>query len=199
MSGYPSFCNLKYVSVFALAVLVGCTTIGDDSVLGSAANPASHNNPENPTQRTRLKNTSNILLDYCPRITLREGTDTYRIYKKGADRLTTAGVRFQATIVKTARECSYEQGQLLMKIGVAGRLINGPSGENGSFTMPLRIAIKSEGELVYSKLHQIDGTIAEGSNNGQFTFLDDQVTFLAPRSRSVQVFVGFDEGPEKTP
>ncbi len=181
----------------ALLVLAGCTTSGDNGVLGSATKP--HNSPENPTQDTRQANTRGPLTDYCPKTTLREGTGTYRVFKKRASRETTEGLRYQATILRVARDCNYTLGQLNMTIGVAGRIITGPSGETGTFKMPLRVAVKMAGELVYSTLHKVDGTIASGTTNGQFTFVDDKVSFAAPTSKNVRIFVGFDEGPYKTP
>ncbi len=187
------------IGLVALAGVAGCTSSGENSVLGSATKPGSHNDPENPTQRTRLANTRTELTDYCPKVTLREGTGTYRIYKKRASRENTDGLRYQATILKVARDCTYAQGQLNMKIGVSGRVINGPSGETGRFKMPLRVAIKVAGELVYSKLHKPEGSITPGANNGQFIFVDDQISFPAPPRRNVRIFVGFDEGPYKTP
>ena len=201
--------NVKFSSSFPaigvlvlLGVLAGCNTTGDNGVLGSATKPdpnASHNDPENPTQNTRMANVRGALTDYCPTVTLREGTAIYRLYRNKKKRDNPDELRYQASILRVSRNCTYEQGQLRMKIGVAGRIITGPSGKAGTFKMPLRIGVKSAGELVYSKLHKLDGSIAEGSTNGRFTFVDNEVSFLAPTSRSVRVHVGFDEGPYKTP
>ncbi len=189
-------------TIVLLGVLAGCNTTGDNGVLGSATKPdpnAAHNDPENPTQNTRLANVRGALTDYCPTVALREGTAIYRLYRNKKKRDNPDELRYQASILRVSRNCTYEQGQLRMKIGVAGRIITGPSGKAGTIKMPLRIAVKSAGELVYSKLHKLDGTIVEGSTNGQFTFVDNEVSFLAPTSRSVRVHIGFDEGPYKTP
>jgi hypothetical protein len=192
-SNVPAVCTL-----LLLGVLAGCNTTDENGAIGSATKPdqpASHNDPENPTQNTSMANVRGSLTDYCPTVTLREGTAIYRLYRNQKKRDNPDELRYQASILKVSRDCTYEQGQLRMKIGVAGRIITGPSGKAGTVKMPLRIAVKSAGELVYSKLHKLDGVIAEGSTNGQFTFVDNEVWFQAPTSRSVQVHVGFDEGP----
>lgn len=194
--------NLKWGMLVLAGLLAGCNTTGDNGVLGSATKPdasASHNDPENPTQNTRMANVRGAMTDYCPTVTLREGTAIYRQYRNSKKRDNPDDLRYQASIIRVTRNCTYEQGQLRMSIGLAGRVIAGPSGKSGSFKMPLRIAVKSSGELVYSKLHKIDGTIAQGSSNGQFSFVDNEVWFTAPTSRNVRVHVGFDEGPYKTP
>ena len=182
--------------------LAGCNTTGDNGVLGSAAKPdpnSAHNDPENPTQNTLIANVCGVLTDYCPTLTLREWTAIYLLFLNKKKRDNPDELRYQASILRVSRNCTYEQGQLRMKIGVAGRIITGPSGKAGTFKMPLRIGVKSAGELVYSKLHKLDGAVAEGSANGQFTFVDNEVSFLAPTSCSVRIHVGFDEGPYKTP
>jgi hypothetical protein len=194
--------SVKIFSGIALAgllVLASCNTSGDNGVLGSAAKPGAHNDPENPTQHTKLLNTRNALTDYCPRTVLHEGTGSYKLYKRKASRENDSGLRFQATILKITRDCTYASGQLQMEVGIAGRIINGPSGEAGTIKLPLRIAVRVGSELVYSKLHKIDGTIAKGGSNGQFTFVDREVAFPAPTKTNVRVVVGFDEGPYKTP
>lgn len=187
------------ITLAGLLALAGCNTSGDNGVLGSAAKPGSHNDPENPSQNTSMLNTRNAMTDYCPRSTVHEGTGSYKVFKRKASRENNEGLRFQATILKIARDCTYEAGQLQMTVGLAGRIINGPSGETGTIKMPIRIAVRVGSELVYSKLHKVDGTIAKGANHGQFTFVDKAVSFPAPTKPNAQVVVGFDEGPYKTP
>ncbi len=191
--------SIGSITLVGLLALAGCNTSGDNGVLGSAAKPGSHNNPENPTQHTAMLNTRNAMTDYCPKTTVHEGTGSYKVFKRKANRENNDGLRFQATILKIARDCKYEQGQLKMSVGLAGRIINGSSGESGTIKLPIRIAVRVGSDLVYSKLHKHDGTIAKGSNHGQFQLIDDQIAFAAPTKPNVRVVVGFDEGPYKTP
>lgn len=199
MSPTSSPLSLKNSAILLLAVLAGCNTAGNNSVLGSAATPAAANNAENPTQSTRLLNTRTDLSDYCPRINLQEGTAIYQVFRRNAKQDDADNLRYQATILRFSRNCTYEQGQLRMRIGVAGRLISGPEGKPGTFEMPLRIAIKSGEEMVFNKLYRIDATIAPGTANGNFSFVDNEVWIPAPTSRSLRVRVGFDEGKNKNP
>jgi len=195
--------KISISSVVILAgILAGCNTTGDNGVLGSATKPdpqASFNDPENPTQNTRMANVRGAMTDFCPTATLREGTAIYRLYRNKKKRDNPEELRYQASIVRVSRSCTYEQGQLRMKIGVSGRIVTGPAGKPGSFKLPLRIAIKSQGELVYSKLKKFDGVVAPGNATGKFIYVDEEVSFLAPTNRNVRVNVGFDEGPYKTP
>ncbi len=193
VTGNPNPVSLRNSAILLLAVLAGCNTTGDSGVLQSATKPADNINPENPTQSTRQLNTRTDLTDYCPKISLQEGTAIYRVYEPRAKEKNADTLRYQATISRFSRNCSYEQGKLRMSIGVAGRLISGPSGATGTFKLPLRIAIKSGEEMVFNKLYKPDATIAAGKANGNFSFVDNEVWLPAPTARSLRVRVGFDD------
>ena len=54
-------------------------------------------------------------------------------------------VRFQATITRTARECSINGGEITARIGIQGRVIAGPAGAPPSVQVPLRVAVVQGG------------------------------------------------------
>lgn len=196
------------VPLATITLLAGCQSGGPDGVLQSAAKGAkaeaaygSTASPgykgvtgENPNAKTRLKNTRNALTGYCPNVRVREGTGIYRLFPKDSEG--DASIRYQATIANAARECAYEGENLKMRVGIRGRIINGPGGETGSFTMPIRVAVVEGGRTVYSKLHKPKGAIAEGTSNALFDYVDEEVVIPAPKKTNVRVYVGFDEGPK---
>ena len=201
----------------ALAALAGCQSGGSNGVLGSAGGAkkeaafaapdgaASRNGAPvtrgvtgtNPNAKTTLKNTRNALSSYCPAVRIREGTNVFRVFPEGADREDVSRIRYQATIAQTARECFYEGQQLKMRVGLRGRVINGPSGETGAFAMPIRVAVTEGKRTVYSRLHKPKAKIADGTSNALFSYVDEEVVIDAPTRTNVKVYVGFDEGPPK--
>ena len=50
-------------------------------------------------------------------------------------------LRYQGNFVRAARECAVVGGQMVMKVGVQGRIIVGPAGGPGQVDVPLRIAV----------------------------------------------------------
>ena len=54
-------------------------------------------------------------------------------------------LRYQVTIVRTARECQVNSGIMTMKVGVEGRVITGPAGGPGTVNVPIRLAVVQEG------------------------------------------------------
>ena len=204
-----------YLTLAALTALTACQSGGSDGVLGSVAgqkseSKAAYGTPdaaapakksyrgvvgENPNAKRAMKNTRTKLSSYCPGVRIREGTNIYRVYPKNAEG--DEAIRYQATIARTARECEYDGENLKMRVGVRGRIINGPGGETGSFPMPIRVAVVEGKRTLYSKLHTPKGAIAKGTSNAAFSYVDEQVVIPAPKRTNVRVYVGFDEGPKK--
>ena len=199
------------LALAATLLLAACQSGGPGGVLGSVAKNGSDGTKaaaaygpeggykgvrgENPHDKGRLRNTRTALTGYCPNVRIREGTNILRVYPRDAEG--DGPIRYQATIAKTARECTYEGESLKMRVGVRGRIINGPDGATGAFPMPIRVAVVEGKRTIYSKLHTPNGAIAEGTSNAAFSYVDETVVIPAPRKANVRVYVGFDEGPPR--
>ncbi|NJR13176.1 MAG: hypothetical protein HC779_01215 [Phyllobacteriaceae bacterium] len=134
---------------------------------------------------------------YCPRVTLREGTNAYRTYAGGNTEDPNA-VIYQAALGETSRDCNYSGGMLNMTVAVAGRVVPGPKGKSGNITMPIRVAVTRGDEVLYSQLFRHPVTVSE-TGATQFVFKDGAVSFPQPNARNIEVFIGYDEGPYDTP
>ncbi len=182
--------KILLVNLALLSMLSACTSSGTGNVLESAANQKT---PEQEALDLRA---------YCPKIRIRAGTETLRVYAKGVKKDepdAAKKLRFQATIQEAVRECNYVAQTLAMRIGVAGRVINGPSGDSGKMELPVRIAVTRGDDVLYSQLHKISADIAAGGNLATFRFVDEAVNIDKPARENIQIYVGFDEGPYDTP
>ena len=92
---------------------------------------------------------------------MRTGAATLMIGSKpGAGEPSALDLRYQGTIVRTARECRVSAGIMTMKVGIEGRVITGPAGGPGTVDVPLRIAVVQEGinpKTIVSKFVHIAG------------------------------------------
>lgn len=142
---------------------------------------------------------STNLRAFCPRTIIRAGTETYRTFEGGVtkdDPGALNSLQYQSTITDVARECNYSPTNLNMKVGIKGRVINGPTGLTGTLNVPVRVAITSSAdEVVYSQLHQVPVTIPDGKSNAFFSFVDGNINIPVPEKPNLIVYVGFDEGP----
>jgi hypothetical protein len=136
----------------------------------------------------------------CPGISIRTGAATLMIGNKtGEGEPSALDLKYQATIVRTARECQVNSGIMNMKVGIEGRVITGPAGGPGTIDVPLRIAVVQEGvnpKTIASKFGQVQVTVTATVDRVPFTFIDSEISFPLPQPianiDAYVVYVGFD-------
>ncbi|PYE90617.1 hypothetical protein [Phyllobacterium leguminum] len=173
--------------VFAMALVVaaaaGCTTKE-----GGAGGTLSSTTGEARISEAELR-------AYCPSVILREGTAFFRTYEKGGDK-DSARIVYQAAITDVTRACQYGPGTMTMDVAAAGRIVPGPQFKAGAITMPIRVVAMQGDAVLYSKLHKYQVSVSDPSTATQFIFNDKGISFPMPADKNVQVFVGYDEGPQ---
>jgi hypothetical protein len=146
----------------------------------------------------------------CPDVSIRNGASTLMIGSKpGEGEPSALDLRYQGTIVNTARECHVNSGLMTMKVGIEGRVITGPAGGPGTIDVPVRIAVVQEGvnpKTIMSKLSHVQVTVTSNFDRPTFTLVDPDVAFPLPvpigAIDSYVVYVGFDPlgaQPQKKP
>jgi hypothetical protein len=136
----------------------------------------------------------------CPQVTLRIGASTLMIGSKpGQGEPGPLDVRYQGSIIRTARECHVNAGIVTMKVGIEGRIVTGPAGMPGAVDVPLRIAVVEEGpnpKTIVSKFSRQTVTVANAVDRVTFTHIDPDISFPVPTPAAVidsyVVYVGFD-------
>ena len=135
---------------------------------------------------------------YCPPVVLREGTASFRTYspENSAD---PNDIIYQASISDQTRDCRYRNGQLLMTVAVAGRVVAGPKGQTGTVNLPIRVAITQGDATAYSNLDRYPVTVTPSAGASQFLYSNDSIVLPEPTERNLVIYIGFDEGPYDTP
>ena len=140
----------------------------------------------------------------CPLINIRQGASTL-IIGQTASSATDAtntnngamGVRYQGTFVRAARECALVSGNVVLKVGVQGRIIVGPSGGPGQVDVPLRIAVVDETpnktKPIVTRFVRIPVMVASTVDNPTFTHVEEGISFPMPRDLDrYLIYIGFD-------
>jgi hypothetical protein len=136
----------------------------------------------------------------CPGVQIRNGASTLIIGSKPGEAEPAAlDVRYQGSIVRTARECHVNSGMMTIKVGIEGRVITGPAGGPGTVNVPMRIAVVQEGvnpKTIMSKFGQETVTIGGDVDRVTFTHIEPDITFPLPQPAgdldAYVVYVGFD-------
>ena len=144
-----------------------------------------------------------VMQGACPQVYLREGTAIYRLYSKGVKKDVQGladpnKLQIQATLDATTRQCRQTDQGLVVTVVVRGRIITGPEGKDGTYTLPIRVAATDGDQTLYSELTPFQVSIPPGQGNAQFIFTKDNVVLSAPAGGLTRLFAGIDEGPYNT-
>jgi hypothetical protein len=132
----------------------------------------------------------------CPPVSIRAGASTYAVGAPGKEPVGN-DLRFQATITKTARECSINAGVITARIGIQGRVIAGPAGAPPSVQVPLRVAVVQGGvseKTIATKVYQTTVNMSE-SGSEPFTLVAEEIAYPAPSGAvgdTYIFYIGFD-------
>jgi hypothetical protein len=133
----------------------------------------------------------------CPGVEIRQGAST--VQQSAADNGSVAlSLRYQANFVRFARECALRAGNVVMKVGVEGRVILGPAGTAGPVTLPVRLAVVKEGlepKTIWTKFYMVPVVMPPGQPNVLFTHVEEDMSFPNPPGDDLDkyvVYVGFD-------
>ena len=133
----------------------------------------------------------------CPGVEVRQGASTFQ--QSAEDNGSAAlSLRYQANFIRFARECAVRAGNVVMKVGVEGRVILGPAGVAGTVALPLRLAVVKEGldpRTIWTKFYMVPVVLQPGQPNVLFTHVEEDMSFPNPSGDDLDkyvVYVGFD-------
>ena len=172
-----------------LLALAGCNT-GD----GASALNIGGAGGQQKAEKERVL--ASELEGFCPKVQLREGTAFFTTYTKGNDG-DAANAIYQAAITDVTRSCNRMNGVLTLTVAAAGKVVPGPKADGKTISLPIRVAVVEGESVLYSQLQQFQVTIVAGQAATQFIFNDPNPSLTVDKAKAVQVFVGFDEGPQK--
>lgn len=132
----------------------------------------------------------------CPAVGVRAGASTYAVGLPGKE---AAGndLRYQVVIGRTARECNLNDGTIVAKLGIQGRIIAGPAGAPTQVDVPLRVAVVREGvspKTIFTKAYRT-GVAMQPDGTVPFSFVAEDIVYPAPSAAdndSYVFYIGFD-------
>jgi hypothetical protein len=181
------------LAALATAIMLSGCSSGGGLSFGDRFNQAAATGSTVAQAQPTTESTS---VSVCPSVDVRPGTSSLAFSVPGGQGA--MGLRYQATLGQTARECQSIGGNLNMKVGVQGRIILGPAGGPGTIEVPLRLALVQEGpshKTHWTKLYRIPVTIGEGVPNVAFTHVEEDLTVPMPSASALEsyvVYIGFD-------
>lgn len=152
--------------------------------------------PEEPTQGVPPPAAEGESDLSCPPVSIRAGASTYAMAAPGKQPIGNE-LRFQATITRTARECTRNGDQITARIGIQGRVIAGPAGAPSSVEIPLRVAVVQGGvqeKTIATKAYRTTVSMSEDGSE-PFTLVAEDMVYPVPPGAagdSYIFYIGFD-------
>jgi hypothetical protein len=132
----------------------------------------------------------------CPPVSIRAGASTYAVGLPDKP-ATGSDLRYQATITRTARDCTQVGDQISARIGIQGRVITGPAGNPPTVEIPLRVAVVQGGineKTIATKVYRTMVSLSEAGNVSFSLVGEDLLYPIPPRAvgDSYIFYIGFD-------
>jgi hypothetical protein len=159
-------------AILAASLLAGCSGSETSGVGATFGNLLAFNSTTAPAPVAAVPEAPKNLV--CPSIEVKEGGAAQRVYSGGQE---SRNVRHQFSLGELARECRVVGTQLIMKVGVEGKVLLGPAGSPASFTVPVTIAVVAEGsnKTVSSRNYKASASIPQGQSLSSFTIVSEDI------------------------
>ena len=95
------------------------------------------------------------------------------------------------------RQCTTNGTSLGIKVAAQGRVVAGPMGGPGKFTLPINVSVMDDNNSLYSKTINYVAEIPPGETTTQFLFTADDIQVAGGSGGFTSVFIGFEQGPQK--
>lgn len=133
----------------------------------------------------------------CPSVDIRAGASTLAVGLPGKP-ASGNDLRYQISVLRTARDCTLVGGEVHARVGIQGRIIVGPAGAPPAVIVPMRVALLQEGiqqKVIFSKAYQTTVNLAQGDGTTDFSFVAEDIAYPVPPAAAGDnyiFYVGFD-------
>lgn len=133
----------------------------------------------------------------CPQVDVSEGGAAMSAFGAGRVGQQNA-LRNQITLSNFARECRPQpDGSVVVKIGVQGRVLLGPSGAPGAFSSPVHFTVKVGDRIIATRVQQVSTKVPAGETQGAFTAVQDGLVVPRADASEFEIEVGLGAGRAK--
>ncbi len=180
---------MRFAGATALAAILSACSMGGitgapsaqtQQLQTAAVNPADIRTPALPAIATE-----------CPPIKVRPGAEAVYFYGRGQIG-NPKDLQYQAVIDKQSRNCVVSNGLITVKMGVVGRFMLGPSGNQTSVDLPLRFAVERDDAPLFSEKYSIPVTLAANAQAADFVKVVENVQIPYVAGDNITIWVGFD-------
>lgn len=191
VSSFTRIAGLATVAAILSGCGVGGFMGGNTTTTGSTNNNLANAQTSQAAIAQAAPSALPAIATECPPIKVRNGGGALFSY---ADRKTgdARALQFQAVIDKQSRNCIVSNGLITVKMGVVGRLLLGPEGQQRDYTLPIRFAVERDQQAVFSQKYDIPVNVTAPSQSEEFVKVVENVAIPYLGGEDITIWVGFD-------
>ena len=182
-----------------LAALAGLATLLAGCSMGGlmgGGTPTANANLQNATATPQAvaqaqTNALPVIATECPPIKIRMGGEAMYNYGRGPVGNASA-LQYQGVIDEATRNCVVANGQITVNMGVSGRVLLGPAGNQTSVNAPVRFAIERDGQAIFSEKYTLPVALTPPAQSAEFVKVVENVTVPYLGGETITIWVGFD-------
>jgi len=182
---------LRIAGVASAAAILAACSMGGINPAPSAQSQALQTAAVSPEEIAAQSPAMPAIATECPPIKVRPGAEALYYYGKGQVG-NPRDLQYQAVIDKQSRNCVVSNGLITVKMGVVGRLMLGPAGNQTSVNLPLRFAVERDDVAVYSERYDIPVAITPPNQSEEFVKVVENVGIPYLGGERIVIWVGFD-------
>ncbi|WP_374624840.1 hypothetical protein [Devosia sp.] len=182
--------RLLAVGGFAIA-LAGCSMGNMFAPAPSGGASLQNASPTKAELNTAATSALPAIATECPPIKVRAGGEALFYYGKGKVG-NPRDLNYQAVIDKQSRNCVVSNGLITVKMGVVGRLLLGPSGNQTEITVPIRFAVERDNVAMFSEKYEIPVSVLPPAQSTEFVKVVENVAIPYTGGEQIVIWVGFD-------
>lgn len=183
--------GMRFAGVAVLGVMLSACSMGGIGGAPSAQTQQLQTAAVSPDEIAAQSPALPAIATECPPIKIRPGAEAIYFYGKGQVG-NPKDLQYQAVIDKQSRNCVVSNGLITVKMGVVGRFMLGPSGNQTSVDLPLRFAVERDEAPLFSEKYQIPVALASGSQATDFVKVVENVAIPYVSGDDITIWVGFD-------
>ena len=181
----------RIAAVLSAAVVLSACSMGGITPAPSAQSQALQTAAVTPDEIAAQSPALPAIATECPPIKVRPGAEALYFYGRGQVG-NPKDLQYQAVIDKQSRNCVVSNGLITVKMGVVGRFMLGPSGNQTSVELPLRFAVERDDAALFSEKYEIPVQLAGGGQATDFVKVVENVQIPYVTGDNITIWVGFD-------